>query len=89
MEAVGASKTEATALSGRLREELLESGRFIMVNHTRWNTPLEEQALQQAGRTGGNCVVKVGRIPGVRKIVLGRAVVEALKEFKADYLARN
>lgn len=74
LEGVGASESETAALSERLREVILKTGRFSMVNRSQMNRILEEQAFQQAGCTGQNCAVQVGRILGVRKIVAGKAV---------------
>ncbi|HUJ76384.1 MAG TPA: DUF2380 domain-containing protein, partial [bacterium] len=72
MEAIGSSKAQASAMSDRLREELLKSGRYTLVNRDEMNAVLGEQALQQTGCTSGECAVQVGKVLGVRKLVTGR-----------------
>jgi formylglycine-generating enzyme required for sulfatase activity len=69
---VNASEAQASALSDRLREVLLKSGRFTLVDRSQIESILNEQALQQAGCTDQECAVQVGRLLGVRKIVAGR-----------------
>lgn len=73
LEPVGATDVEASALSDRLREELLRSGRFSLVERERLESVLEEQTIQQAGCQGKECVLQVGRVLGVSMIVTGRA----------------
>lgn len=74
LEGVEAKKAEVTALTERLREMLLKTGRYKMVDRSQLNRILDEQALQQVSCSGKDCVVEVGRILGVRKIVTGKAV---------------
>ncbi len=74
LEGVDAKKAEVTALTERLREMLLKTGRYKMVDRSQLNRILDEQALQQVSCTGKDCVVEVGRILGVQKIVTGKAV---------------
>lgn len=69
---VGATKAQASALTDRLGEELLRTGKFILVDRSQINAILNEQALQQTGCTEQECAVQVGRILGVRKIVAGK-----------------
>jgi len=72
LEGVGASKVEASAVTDRLREELLRTGKFTMVDRSQMDSVLNEQALQQTGCTSQECAVQVGQVLGVRKIVSGR-----------------
>ncbi len=72
LEAVDASKSQASAMTDRLREELLRSGKFILVNRDQMEAVLNEQAFQQTGCTSSECAVQVGKVLGVRKIVSGR-----------------
>ena len=74
LDAVGASKTEAAALTERLREVLLKTGRFTLVDRARTASILDEQALQQAACSSDDCAVKVGQLLGVRKMVAGKAI---------------
>ncbi|HKI96877.1 MAG TPA: DUF3015 family protein [bacterium] len=71
-DASGASNAEITAASDRLQEELLKTGKFTVVDRQQINDILNEQALQQTGCTSTECAVQVGRILGVRKLVVGR-----------------
>lgn len=72
LDAVGSSKTEASAMSDRLREELLKTGKYTLVDRQQMEAVLGEQAFQQAGCTSAECAVKVGKVLGARKLVTGR-----------------
>ena len=74
LQPVGASVAEAQALSDRLREVMLKTGQFTLVDRGQMDQVLNEQALQQTGCTSQECAVQVGRILGVRKMVLGKVV---------------
>lgn len=67
----GAGAPLALAASIRLREELLRSGYFQLVDRQRLNRVLEEQALSQASCLGTDCTIEVGRITGARIIMTG------------------
>jgi hypothetical protein len=69
---VGAQKTQAAAVTDRLREELLASGRFTLVSRDQVDTLLNEQATQQRNCTSPDCAVQLGKMLGVRKIISGR-----------------
>jgi TolB-like protein len=71
-EAIGANKNQVAALTERLREELLQSGRYRLVERAQMDKILEEQALQQTGCTSQECAVQVGKVLGVRKLVSGK-----------------
>jgi formylglycine-generating enzyme required for sulfatase activity len=72
LQPVSARKAEASALTDRLREELLKTGRYTLVDRSQIDAVLNEQAFQQAGCTEQECAVQAGRILGVRKLVVGR-----------------
>jgi hypothetical protein len=72
LDALGASKNQVSAVSERLREELLATGRYRLVDRGQLEKVMEEQALQQTGCTTQECAVQVGRILGVRKLVTGK-----------------
>ncbi len=72
LEALEATKVQAAAFTDRVREELVASGRYTVVDRNQLNSVLDEQALQQTGCTSQECAVKVGRILGVRKLISGR-----------------
>jgi len=73
LDAVGATKVQAATLSDRLREELLATGRFRIVDRAQMDKLLAEQALQQTGCTSQECAVQVGKVLGVRKMISGKA----------------
>ena len=70
-EIVGGSKAEASAVTDRLREEMLKTGQVTLVDRSQIEAVLNEQALQQAC-TSSECAVQVGRILGVRRMVAGK-----------------
>lgn len=69
---VGASKVEASAITDHLREELLRTGKFTLVDRSQMDSVLKEQAFQQTGCTDQDCAVQVGRVLGITKRVTGR-----------------
>ena len=71
-ETVGASGVEVSAASDRLQEEVLNTGKFTLVDRSQIDSVLKEQAFQQTGCTTTECAVKAGRILGVRKLVAGK-----------------
>lgn len=74
LEGAGTTDAEREAITDRLREVLLKTGRFILVNRDQMKAVLNEQALQQTGCTSQDCAVQVGQILGVRRIVAGKVV---------------
>ncbi len=74
LEAVGTGKVEASAMTERLREALLDSGKVALMDRSQMNTLLDEQAFQQATCTGADCTAKAGKLLGVEKILSGKVV---------------
>jgi hypothetical protein len=72
LEAVGATPAQASAMTDRLREELLNTGRYTLVERSQMKQILDEQAFQQSGCTTNECAVQVGKVLGVRKLVTGK-----------------
>lgn len=72
VQAVGATATMASAMTDRLREEMLKTGRYTLVDRSQMNAVLNEQALQQTGCTSQECAVQVGQVLGVKRIVTGK-----------------
>jgi hypothetical protein len=70
----GASKAEALAMSERLREELLRTGKFTMIDRSELNKVMDEQALQQTGLTNQERAVQVGKVLGAHRLISGRAI---------------
>ncbi|MFH1761512.1 MAG: CsgG/HfaB family protein, partial [bacterium] len=62
---------DATAMSDRFRYELLKTRRFRVMERNQMRLILEEQGFQQSGCVEENCVVEVGQLIAVTKIVTG------------------
>jgi hypothetical protein len=58
-------------LSNRLRQELLGTGAFAVIERGRMNDILAEQGLQLSGCTSDECAVEAGRLLGVEEMVAG------------------
>jgi len=71
LDAVGISVTEGLGLSHRLRFELINTGRFTVLEREQMNEILLEQGFQQTGCTTTECVVQAGRILNVDDMVAG------------------
>ncbi len=61
----------AAALSDPLRNELVNTGYCKVCDRANMETILKEVGFQQSGCTSSECVVQVGRILGVEKIITG------------------
>jgi TolB-like protein len=72
LESIGATKAQISACSERLREELLQTNRFRLIDRNEMAKVLDEQALQQSGCTSQECMVQVGKVLGVRRLITGR-----------------
>lgn len=70
-EARGISQAEATALSDRLRTELVGTDKFRVVERGMMTEILSEQGFQQSGCVSEECIVEVGKLIGVQQIVGG------------------
>ncbi|MCF7804416.1 MAG: hypothetical protein K9N46_14730 [Candidatus Marinimicrobia bacterium] len=70
-DAKGVPATEASALSDRLRTELFLTGEFKVVERGMMETIFQEQNFQLSGCTSTECLVEVGRVLGVEKMVGG------------------
>jgi TolB-like protein len=58
-------------LSNRLRQELINTGRFTVIERGRMQDILAEQGLQLSGCTSDECVIEAGRLLGVEQMVAG------------------
>ena len=65
------SKSEIIALTERLRSELLLTKFFKVLERDVMDEILAEQGFQQSGCTTSECVVEMGQIMNVEKIVAG------------------
>ena len=70
-EGFGISQSETMALTNRLRNELHNTGSFKVIERNMMEEILNEQGFQQTGCTSNECLVEIGRLVGVRKILGG------------------
>lgn len=72
LDVIDVGEGEARAITERLRVKLAEQAIFDVVERNRMESILEEQGFQISGACDTDeCVVQVGRILGVRKMVAG------------------
>ena len=69
--AEGVSRSDAAVASDWLRNELVATGKLTVVERSRMEQVLTEQALQRTGCTREDCAVKLGRLLNVRRMVVG------------------
>lgn len=67
----GVTENEAGTLSDRLRSELVNLGKFSVVERGQMNAILEEQGFSQSGCIGSECAIEAGKLLGVRLMVTG------------------
>jgi TolB-like protein len=67
----GVDREDAIVLSERLRSELYETGKYIVVERKQMEKILAEQGFSLTGCVDNMCYVKAGRILGVSLIVVG------------------
>ncbi len=69
--AEGVSGSDASAIANLLREALVRTGAFVVVEKKGMDKILAEQAFQSTGCTAQDCAVKLGRILNVQRMVVG------------------
>ena len=73
LEPQGLSASEAAIISDRLRDELLSTGKFRVMERSMMDEILKEQSLQGSGAcSNSQCQVQMGRLLGVDRLVVGR-----------------
>ncbi len=65
------SDGEVNALTDRLRVELFKTKYFKVIEREMMEEVLKEQGFQQSGCTTDECMVQIGRLIGVQKIIGG------------------
>ena len=65
------SDGEVKALTDRLRVELFKTKHFKVIEREMMQEVLKEQGFQQSGCTTDECMVEIGRLIGVEKIIGG------------------
>lgn len=71
LDAVGISANEAKIITARLRTELFNSNKFVVLEREKVENILVEQGFQLSGCTSNECVVEAGQLLGVQQIVAG------------------
>lgn len=67
-----ASSEEKEAVTDQLRSELVNQGKYIVLERSQIKTVLKEMAFQQEGLTNQTQAVKIGRLLNVQYVVMGR-----------------
>jgi hypothetical protein len=71
LSAPGLSSSDATGLSNRLVFELMQTGRFTVLERSKMDDILKEQGFQKTGCTNTDCAVEMGQLLNVKYMVLG------------------
>ena len=67
----GLSQQESVTLTNRLRSMLVRTDAFIVLERGKMEGILQEQGFQQSGCTSTECVVEMGKLLNVQKIISG------------------
>ncbi len=65
------SQATAARATEWFRTEMINTGKFIVIERSAMNEILKEQAFQMSGCTDTSCAVQVGKLLSVRKILIG------------------
>ncbi len=65
------ARTEAAKVSELIRNEMINTGEFTIVERAQMGAILNEQGLQQTGCTDVSCAVEIGKMLSTRKIIVG------------------
>ena len=69
---IGMDSLHVKILGDRLRAELVDTGYFLVVERERMDAILNEQGFQQSGGCSSDeCIVEMGRMIGVSRIITG------------------
>jgi hypothetical protein len=71
MEGKGISAQEASVLTDKLRGELINTGKFQVIERSMMDQILKEQGFQQTGCTSNECAVQIGQLIGVTQMIAG------------------
>ncbi|MFC1669260.1 CsgG/HfaB family protein [Spirochaetota bacterium] len=69
--AKGIPKSDAVKVSELVRNELINTGKFTVIERAQMKEILKEQGFQQTGCTDVSCAVKVGKLLSAKKILVG------------------
>ncbi len=71
LDAENISNSDARIISARLRTDLFNTEKFIVLERDKMDDILQEQGFQLSGCTKNECVVEVGKLTGVEQMVAG------------------
>lgn len=71
LDAFGIPETESKIITSRLRTDLFNTNKFIVLERDKMEEILSEQGLQLSGCTTNECIVEAGQLLGVKQIVAG------------------
>jgi TolB-like protein len=71
LSAAGVAETDAQVITSRLRTDLFNTKKYIVLERDKVNEVLNEQGFQQSMCTTNECVVEVGKLIGVQQMVAG------------------
>jgi TolB-like protein len=67
----GVSQTFSRRVSELIRNEMINTGSYTIIERTSMDSILKEQAFQQAGCTDDSCAVTIGRLLSAKKMLIG------------------
>ncbi len=67
----GVPSRTARTVSDMLRSDLVNAGKFIVIERTQMEAILKEQGFQQSGCTDQECAVQIGKVMSARKMLIG------------------
>lgn len=70
-EGIGISESEARALTQRLTSEIVEIGKFTIVERSEMKKLLDEQKFQYSGCVDTKCAVEIGKLLGAKSMLVG------------------
>lgn len=71
LDAVGVEENAVVGITEALRDSLIDSGRYTVVERSQLATVLEEQALRLSDLSDTQQAVEVGRLVGAEEVILG------------------
>ncbi len=71
LQAKGVSKVVGVAVTDLIRSDMVDTGRFTIVERSQMDAILKEQGLQQTGCTDSSCAVQLGKVLSANKVLIG------------------
>jgi TolB-like protein len=71
LDAINIKKSDAAALTEKLRYEMFGSGTYVLLERAEMESILKEQGFQQSGCVSSACAVQAGQLLGVKYMLTG------------------